>query len=222
MTRRARGRFITLEGGEGVGKSTQARRLAARLRTRGLEVVETREPGGTPRAEALRKAILEGAARDLGPAGEATLFYAARADLLDTLIRPALARGAWVVCDRFADSTEAYQGARGGADPGLLMALRAAIVGTSMPDLTLVFDLDPARGLARARSRSGAVDRFEGEGFAFHRDLRAAFLAIAEREPKRCRLIDAAADEDAVETAIWNAVAAKFRFARAAAKSVRA
>ncbi|MCP8941114.1 dTMP kinase [Alsobacter sp. SYSU M60028] len=209
MTQARRGRFVTLEGGEGAGKSTQIRRLAARLAERGVAVVATREPGGSPRAEEIRAVILSGSARRLGPLAEALLFAAARADHLDVTIRPALARGAWVVCDRFFDSTRAYQGARGGVDASVLAALDRIVVGETRPDLTLVLDLPAELGLARAHARRGAaepVDRFEAEDLAFHEALRRDFLAIAAAEPARCVVVDASGGEDEVAEAVWRAV----------------
>jgi dTMP kinase len=202
----ARGRFITLEGGEGTGKSVQARRLAGRLRELGLAVVLTREPGGSPGAEALREIILSGAAARFGAVGEALLFGAARIDHVDNTIAPALRRGEWVVCDRFADSTRAYQGAAGELDPDLLAALERVTIGACRPDLTLILDLPAAEGLARAAARRGhgeAADRFEREGLSFHETLRQAFLSIARAEPQRCAVIDAGAGEDEVAEAIW-------------------
>jgi len=202
----ARGRFITLEGGEGAGKSAQARRLAARLSALGVEVVATREPGGTPHAERLREAILSGALRELGPEAEAIAFAAARIDHVDERIRPALERGAWVVSDRFADSTRAYQGAGGKLGPAFVERLERIAVGDIRPDLTLILDIDPEQGLARAARRSGAADRFEREGLDFHHTLRQAFLAIAEAEPGRCAVIAAGGDEETVAAAIWSEV----------------
>jgi dTMP kinase len=198
----ARGRFITLEGGEGAGKSTQAQRLAARLRDRGLEPVLTREPGGSPLAERIRSVILSGAVAPLGPAAEAVMFSAARIDHLEKTIRPALARGAWVICDRFSDSTRAYQGALGNLEPRFLRDLERVTVGATRPDLTLVIDVPAEAGLARARARSSIVDRFEAEGLAFHEALRKAFLDIAAGEPERCAVIDGSGDADAVEAAV--------------------
>lgn len=198
-----RGRFISFEGGEGTGKSTQARRLAERLRDCGFEVVETREPGGSPAAETLRSFILSGAARQHGAFAEALLFFAARIDHLRTTIRPALARGAWVVCDRFADSTRAYQGALGNLDPRLMRALEDVVVEDCWPDLTLLLDLPPEKGLVRARRRSGAGDRFEDEALDYHRGLRQAFLDIADREPNRVAVIDADCLENEVAESIW-------------------
>jgi dTMP kinase len=204
-----RGRFITFEGGEGAGKSTQLRRLAERLRGRGLEVVATREPGGSPGAEAIRELVLNGAADRWSPVTETLLMYAARRDHIERVIAPALARGAWVVCDRFADSTRAYQGAAGGTDPALIAALEAQVLDGARPDLTLIFDLPPEAGLARAHARGGEL-RFESKGLAFHERLREGFLAIARAEPERCALIDAAAAMDAVEAAVWTTVQARF------------
>lgn len=204
----ARGRFITFEGGEGVGKSTQIRRLAARLQAEGHEVVATREPGGSPGAEAIRDIVLRGAADRWSPVTEALLMYAARRDHIERVIRPALDRGAWVVCDRYADSTRAYQGAAGGTDPGLIAALEQFVLEGAHPDLTLVFDLDPELGLARAIDRAGAEMRFESKGASFHARLREAFLAIAAAEPKRCTVIDASGTQDEVEAAVWAAVQA--------------
>ena len=205
-----RGRFITLEGGEGVGKSVQARLLADRLEALRLTVASTREPGGSPRAETLRQIILSGEAARFGPDGEALLFSAARIDHIDATIAPALARGDWVISDRFADSTRAYQGAAGRLDPAFISRLECVVVGEARPDLTLILDMPPERGLARAAQRRGAdaaTDRFEGEGLAFHQTLRAAFLDIARAEPARCAVIDAAGEKDEVARAIWSVVA---------------
>jgi dTMP kinase len=203
-----RGRFITFEGGEGAGKSTQVSRLCARLRARGLIALSTREPGGTPRAERLRALILSGGARALGPEGEALLFAAARMDHLDVVIRPALARGEWVACDRFMDSTRAYQGRLGDLRPEMIASLERVTLDGTRPDLTLILDLPAEIGLARAAARrgGGAADRFEAEGLDSHHALREAFLEIARREPERCVVIDAAQSPDVVEEAIWDAV----------------
>ena len=202
-----RGRFITFEGGEGAGKSTQVRRLAARLEAEGLEVVTTREPGGSPGAESIRDIVLRGAADRWSPVTETLLMYAARRDHIERVIGPALARGAWVVCDRFADSTRAYQGAAGGTAPGLIAALETHVLEDVRPDLTLVFDLPPELGLERAHARAGAEMRFESKGLAFHQRLRDGFRAIAAAEPDRCALVDATGDIDAVQAAVWKAVA---------------
>lgn len=210
-----RGRFITLEGGEGAGKSVQARSLAERLVGLGLNVLLTREPGGSPHAEALRKAILSGEAAQFGPAGEALLFSAARIDHIDNSIEPALARGDWVVCDRFADSTRAYQGAAGSVDRAFIARLESVALAGLKPDLTLLLDLPAARGLERAALRRGAnggADRFEREGLGFHETLREAFLTIARAEPQRCAVIDALRPEREVGEAIWGEVRRRFAF----------
>lgn len=206
-----RGRFITLEGGEGTGKSTQARRLAAHLRALGHEVVETREPGGSPGAEAVRHVLLSGAAEPFGPAAEALLFAAARADHLDRVVLPALAAGRIVVCDRFVDSTRVYQGAVGHVPGDLLDALEAATVGAALPDLTFVLDVPPELGLARAAARGkGAVaDRFEKEGADYHAAVREAFLARAAAAPGRCVVVDTQQDVDEVARAIARIVDAR-------------
>lgn len=196
------GRFISLEGGEGTGKSTQLRRLAARLRAAGLEVVETREPGGTPGAEAIRKLLVEGDAGRWSPAVEALLMNAARADHVERLIRPALARGAWVLSDRYADSTLVYQGVAGALDEGSLRSLHGFATGGLWPDLTLVLDLPEADGLARAAARAGGEGRFEAKGAAYHAAVRAGFRARAAAEPLRCRLIDASGSPEEVEARI--------------------
>ena len=201
-----RGRFITFEGGEGSGKSTQVKRLAERLKGRGLDVVATREPGGSPGAESIRDLVLNGAADRWSPVTETLLMYAARRDHIERVIRLALARGAWVVCDRFADSTRAYQGAGGGTDAAFIAALETHVLEEVRPDLTLVFDVPPEVGLARAAARAGGEMRFESKGLAFHKKLRAAFLAIAEAEPDRCALIDATRSMDDVEAAVAAAI----------------
>ncbi|CAN7209908.1 dTMP kinase [Phenylobacterium sp. LjRoot225] len=200
-----RGRFITFEGGEGAGKSTQLKRLVERLRALGLEVVATREPGGSPGAEAIRELVLNGAADRWSPVTETLLMYAARRDHVERVIAPALARGAWVVCDRFADSTRAYQGAGGGTDPALIASLEAQVLGETRPDLTLIFDIPPETGLERAQARGGEM-RFESKGLAFHQQLREGFLVIARAEPERCALIDATGSINDVEAAVWSAV----------------
>lgn len=202
----SQGRFITFEGGEGVGKSTQIRRLAARLTAAGREIVATREPGGSPGAEAIRDLLVQGAADRWSPVTETLLMYAARRDHIERVIRPALARGAWVVCDRYADSTRAYQGAAGGTDPDLIAAMETFVLEEVRPDLTLVFDMAPEAGLARAADRTHAETRFESKGAAFHARLRQAFLDIAKAEPDRCQVVDATQDMDAVEAAVWRAV----------------
>lgn len=208
--RRRPGFFITLEGGEGTGKSTHAALLAERLAAIGHEVVVTHEPGGAPDAEAIRALLLGGATRRWSPAAEALLNYAARAAHLDAAIRPALARGAVVVCDRFMDSTTAYQGYAGGVDLGLLTTLERTIVGEHRPQLTIVFDLDPVLGLERARRRDPRqADRFERKGLGFHQRLRAGFLEIAKAEPGRCVLVDAARPKEEVAERVWDLVAGR-------------
>ena len=204
ISKAIRGRFITLEGGEGAGKSTQARLLAEHLRSLGHECVVTREPGGSPVAEALREVILSGAAAPLGPSAETVLFAAARIDHVVQTILPALARGAFVVCDRFTDSTRVYQGALGKVDPGLIRTLEEIATARCRPDLTLVLDLPAQTGLARAAARRAqqAADRYEAEGLAFHEGLRIAFLEIAASEPTRCKVVDAAKGPEEVAQAI--------------------
>lgn len=209
------GRFITFEGGEGVGKSTQIRRLASRLRERGLEVTLTREPGGSARAEALRETLLGGGAKKFGTLAETILVASARADHVDRVIRPAIARGDFVLCDRFIDSTAAYQGALGGVDPATIRALEAVAAHNCRPDLTIVLDASPASGLARARKRAGegaTADRFEAEDGLFHEKLRDAFRAIAEADPKRCALVDAEGAEEQVAERVWSVVERRFGF----------
>ncbi|MCC5997344.1 MAG: dTMP kinase [Oceanicaulis sp.] len=202
----SRGRFITLEGGEGAGKTTLARALGEALRARGAEVVLTREPGGTPNAEALRALLLEGDAGRWSPIAETLLLYAAREDHVRRLIEPALARGAWVVCDRFSDSTRAYQGAAGGLAMERIEAIEAAALGGMAPDLTLIADLGAQDGLARAASRGEAVTRFEAHPSEFHERLRQAFLDIAKTEPERCAVLDARLEPDALARAALSVI----------------
>lgn len=203
----ARGRFITLEGGEGAGKSTQQRRLAAWLRDGGRDVVETREPGGSPGAEQIRQLLVTGDAGRWDAMTEALLHFAARRDHLVKTVEPALARGTWVVCDRFADSTMAYQGYGHELGREPVSALYDLVVGETGPDLTLVLDLPVAEGLARAKARAGAEDRYENMDLAFHERLRQGFHDIVAREPGRCVLIDASGDEESVAARIRAAVA---------------
>lgn len=204
---RPQGRFITLEGGEGAGKSTQAALLAERLRAAGFDVDVTREPGGTAGAEAVRALLVTGAADRWDAVAEACLVNAARADHVMRRIRPALAQGTWVVCDRFVDSTLAYQGAGKGADAAMLRTLHALATGNLWPDLTLILDLPVADGLARAGARPGGEARFEAHGAAFHDRVAAGFRAIAAAEPARCRLIDARGDAATVAVRLWAEVA---------------
>lgn len=202
----ARGRFITLEGGEGAGKSTQVRRLAATLAARGIDVVSTREPGGSPGAEEIRALLVSGGTGRWEPVTELLLHVAARRDHVERLVRPALDAGRWVLSDRFADSSVAYQGHGHGLGPDLVARLHALAIGGFRPDLTVVLDLPVATGMARARSRAGgpgaAEDRYERMGTAFHERLRAGFLDIAAREPGRCVVVDAGAPPDEVEARI--------------------
>lgn len=200
-----RGRFITFEGGEGVGKSTQVRRLAEALRQRGREVVETREPGGAAGAERLREVLIDATAECWDPLCEAMIVSAARRNHLRHTIRPALERGAWVVCDRFADSTTAYQGYGHGLGLDVLETLYDLAAGPFGPDLTLVLTMDPETALARARSRGG-VTRFETLDLAFHHRVSLGFLDIASRESERCVLVDAADDEAVVADRVLVAV----------------
>jgi dTMP kinase len=202
------GTFISFEGGEGAGKSTQIRRLADRLRADGADVVLTREPGGSDGAEAIRDLLVNGAADRWSPITETLLMYASRRDHVERVIRPALDRGAVVLCDRFADSTRAYQGAGGDAPATLIAALEDHVLGGTIPHLTLVFDLPAEVGLARATARGGEA-RFESKGLAFHERLRAGYLEIARREPERCAVIDADADLDAVTAMVWDVVSAR-------------
>lgn len=204
-----RGAFITLEGGEGAGKTTQARHIAERLRAVGIAAMTTREPGGSPRAEVLREILLSGMIKDLGAKAEAIVFSAARIDHIDHTIKPALAAGTWVVCDRFADSTRAYQGSFGGVDPGFLEVLERTTLNGVRPDLTFVLDLPAEIGLARAVARRApqtASDRFESEALDFHETLRHSYLAIAAAEPERCVVVDATADAQEVAQAIWDVI----------------
>jgi len=219
-----RGRFITFEGGEGTGKSTHAALLADRLKGLGIAVVLTREPGGSLGAEAIRHVLLSGVAKPLGVEAEALLFAAARADHVDSTIAPALARGAWVICDRFIDSTRVYQGALGRLDANVLRALERVTVGDLMPDLTVVLDLPPEVGLARAGRRRGEefADRFEAESLAFHAELREAYRRLAAAEPARCVLLDATQSKAAMAEQIWRTVGERLRPATASADLARA
>ncbi len=202
----SRGRFITFEGGEGGGKSTQVRLLAERLRNLVPEVIVTREPGGSAGAEAIRELVVKGSTDRWSPVTETLLFYAARRDHIERVIGPGLERGAWIVCDRFADSTRAYQDSAGGAPAALIDALEQQVLDGVKPDLTLILDLPVAAGLARAAGRDHLETRFESKGEAFHERLRAAFRDIAAAEPERCAVIDADASREAVSRAIWNVV----------------
>jgi dTMP kinase len=209
----ATGRFITFEGGEGSGKSTQVQLLADRLKGHGIDAAVTREPGGSPFAEQVRAVILDPATAPHSALSEALLFYAARSDLLDTVIRPALAAGRWVICDRFSDSTRVYQGIAGGVEPALLERLEGIVVSGTRADLTLILDLPADVGLARAASRRGAnagaalqPDAYEKRGLAFHERLRAGYAAIAKAEPQRCVLVDGAGAAESIAAEIWGHV----------------
>ncbi len=201
------GLFITFEGGEGTGKSTQVRRLADYFRAQGRAVVETREPGGTPAGEALRNLLVTGEVGRWSAEAEAMLNAAARSVHVRDVIAPALAQGDVVISDRFIDSTRAYQGFAGGCSFELIDNLEKAAIGDCRPNLTFVLDLDAALGLARAKARGdGMEDRYERKGLAFHEKLRAGFLAIAKAEPKRCAVIDASLDIESVASAIQQAL----------------
>jgi len=212
------GVFITFEGGEGAGKSTQIRHLERRLVEGGRRVLVTREPGGSQFAEAVRDVLLSPDTAPLSPLASALAFYAARADHLDAKIRPALASGAVVLCDRFSDSTRAYQGAAGGVDAAILDSIDKIAVGATQPDLTILLDLDPAIGLARAQTRrvtaqSGAfltADAFEGRQLEFHQKLRQGFLALASAEAGRFAVVDAFRNELAIADDIWQIVSDRF------------
>lgn len=203
------GRFVTFEGGEGGGKSTNLKLLADALEDIGVRVVRTREPGGSPGAEEVRRLLVEGAVDRWDPVSEALLHYAARRDHVERLIRPALARGDWVLSDRFADSTMAYQGYGHALGRETVEALHALTIGDLTPDLTVILDLPAGVGLSRAGSRDHDETRYERMADGFHERLRAGFLDIAKREPRRCAVIDAAQSLDAVQTAIRDAVAAR-------------
>ncbi len=212
-----RGRFITFEGGEGTGKSTHAATLAARLKALGIGVHLTREPGGSVGAEIIRHVLLSGVAKPLGPEAEAILFAAARDDHLNFAIRPALKRGAWVVCDRFADSTRVYQGVAGNVDLRTIAALERIVVGDTRPDLTFILDVPAEQAMQRAAERrgKGGADRFENEALHFHEKLRDGFLMLAASEAERCVLIDATASKEDVAAQIWRAVEERFHPATA-------
>jgi dTMP kinase len=214
-----KGKFITFEGGEGTGKSTQAAMLALRLESLGIGVKLTREPGGSPGAEIMRHVLLSGAAKPFGPEAEAMLFAAARDDHIRCTIQPALAAGNWVLCDRFADSTRVYQGELGNVDPRLIKALERVSIGDLRADLTLVLDVPAELGLQRAagRRRGTTPDRFEAETVEFHERLRQAYLMLAAAEPQRCVIVDATAPKMTVAKRVWEAVHGRLRPAAPAA-----
>ncbi len=212
----ARARFITFEGGEGVGKSTQVKRLLQNLERHNIKAVRTREPGGTSKAEAIRSFILQGRSESWGAGGEAVLFAAARLDHVNQLIAPNLRKGNWVLSDRFHDSTRAYQGLTGGVDDKLIGALETLALNGHNPDLTIILDMDPEAAFERVAAReieeglAHTGDRFEKEELDWHRRLRSAFLAIAKANSNRCVVIPAQQSEDALETVIWDTIAQRF------------
>lgn len=203
-----RGRFITFEGGEGSGKSTQIGMLAERLNGAGRRTLLTREPGGSPGAEIIRHLLLSGMGKLLGAEAETLLFAAARDDHVHSVIAPALEQGIWVLCDRFFDSTRAYQGRLGKVDLGILNAMQRVTIGDLKPDLTIILDVPVAVGMQRAATRrgTGAPDRFEAEDLTFHQGLRDAYRQLAAAEPQRCVLIDADAPPGMVAARIWGVV----------------
>ena len=200
-----RGKFISFEGGEGSGKSTQIKLLADRLAAARLRAIVTREPGGSPGAEIIRHLVLSGMGKLLGPDAETLLFAAARDDHVHTVIQPALNQGTWVLCDRFSDSTRAYQGRLGNVAPGVLNAMQRVTIGDLKPDLTIILDVPVEVGLKRAAARrgAGAPDRFEAEDIKFHQELRDAYRQIAADDPNRCVLIDATPNPDVVAAQVW-------------------
>jgi len=205
------GSFITLEGGEGSGKSTQIALLTQKLKAAGKQVVETREPGGSEGAEKIRQLLVTGNPQSWSPVAEALLIYAARDDHLRRVIIPAIDDGKFVVCDRFIDSTTAYQGVGGGVSMEFLKALKTHVVGKYSPDLTLIFDLDPQTGLGRAKARAqDGEDRFEAKGLTYHQKIRQAFVDIAEKYPQRCVVVDASLGVDDIEDRVWQIVSDRF------------
>jgi dTMP kinase len=207
-----RGRFISFEGGEGAGKSTQIKLLADKLAASKVRTLVTREPGGSPGAEIIRHLVLSGMGKLLGADAETLLFAAARDDHVRTVIEPALSRGIWVLCDRFSDSTRVYQGILGKVPAALLSAMQRVTIGDLKPDLTIILDVPVEIGLQRAAARRGkdAADRFEAEGIKFHQQLREAYQRIAAAEPQRCVLIDAANEPEIVAANIWTILCERF------------
>jgi dTMP kinase len=203
-----KGCLLTFEGGEGAGKSTQIRLLQIFLEEQGIATLVTREPGGTPLAERLRAVLLSGKTKPLGGFAEALLFNGARLDHVETLIRPALQKGLVVLCDRFIDSTRAYQSVTGAVDAFVLRALERVVLNDLKPDLTFILDCPPALSATRIAARSTGSDRFETEPLAIHETIREAFLAIAKADPERCIIIDAAREINAVQAAIRTRLAA--------------
>jgi dTMP kinase len=221
---KAHGKLITFEGGDASGKTTQVLRLADRLRLRGLEVVVTREPGGSPGAEAIRHVLLSGFAKPLGPDAEALLFAAARDDHVNTLIRPALESGAWVISDRFLDSTRVYQGIIGGVDMKFLRAMERLTLGGLLPDMTILLDVPPETSKERAAGRGGEADRFESESDETKKWIREAFKRFAESEPQRWAVVDAGTGKtpDTVAMAVWMQVSQRLLRPQTAASAPRA
>ncbi|HXC54048.1 MAG TPA: dTMP kinase [Rhizomicrobium sp.] len=205
------GHFISLEGGDGAGKSTQIALLVAALKKRGHAALATREPGGSPGAEEIRKLVLTGEPGRWDVMTETLLMFAARADNVAKAIKPALAAKQWVICDRFTDSTYAYQGAGGGLARETIRRLETLVLNDFRPELTLILDLPTEIGIARTHGRAHDETRFEKFNLEFHERLRAAYLAIARRDPARCVVIDASADESTMAKAIWTVVAKRFR-----------
>ncbi len=205
-----RGKFITFEGGEGGGKTTQATRLAGYLRSKGLEVIESREPGGTPQGEDLRDLLVQGDPDRWSPLSELLLMTAARKEHVDRLIAPTLDAGKWVICDRFADSTLAYQGIAGGLGLDMTRNLQKEAIGNSLPDVTFLLDMPPEAGLQRAEKRGGAA-RFEKKGASFHQTLRDGFLALSNEEPERIVVIDAADSFERVSAQIQQEISNRFK-----------
>jgi dTMP kinase len=210
---RSRGMFITFEGGEGSGKSTQCKRLLARLTALRINAVATREPGGSPGAERIRQLLLEQSSERFTPLAEVMLFYAARSEHLEKLIRPTLSRGDWVICDRFSDSTRAYQGLDGRIKESDLEVMEQFVVRDTKPDLTFLMDVPAAEGLKRAAKRrgDGAVDPFEKQSLGYHVGLRGKFRAMAGGEPDRWVIIDATEPADVIEEQIWQVVTERFK-----------
>ncbi len=208
--------FITFEGGEGVGKSTQAKRLLNKLKNKAIPVIRTREPGGTPKAESIRSFILTGKSEPWGVGSEAILFASARLDHVNELIAPNLKKGVWVICDRFHDSTRAYQGITGGVNEGLISTLEDLALNGHKPDLTILLDMDPKKAFERVSLReedislAGEADRFEKENLDWHNRLRKAFLQIAKNNQERFVIISADKNEDDLADAVWQAVCKKF------------
>lgn len=204
------GKFITFEGGEGTGKSTQCQHLARRLNNKGIHVMTTREPGGSQRAEQIRETLLAGVDERLGAFAEALLFSAARDDHMTKIIRPALRAGSWILCDRFTDSTRVYQGVGGGVSSEVLDSLEELVVGNAKPDFTIILDMPVEKALSRARAQSGKPDRYEMMDVNYHTQLRSAFLNLADEHPTRCTVVDASGTEAYVADAVWDAVRRRF------------